>query len=88
MALVAWGFNIGATQPVTGLMVPSPLEGTVGVAFTAHVEKSGGDGTFSYSATGLPPGLSISSTTGEITGTPTTPGSYTPIFTITDTGTY
>ncbi len=33
-------------------------------------------GSLSYSATGLPPGLSISSSTGVISGTATTAGSY------------
>ncbi|MBK7992436.1 MAG: putative Ig domain-containing protein [Blastocatellia bacterium] len=32
----------------------------------------------------LPPGLSLASTTGTITGTPTTPGSYTFTVTVTD----
>jgi alpha-tubulin suppressor-like RCC1 family protein len=35
-------------------------------------------GTLSYSATGLPPGLSIDQTTGLISGVPKTVGSYTP----------
>ncbi len=37
-----------------------------------------------YSATGLPPGLDIDPVTGDITGTPTTPGKYS--VTVTATG--
>jgi hypothetical protein len=45
--------------------------------------SSAGDSITSYTATGLPPGLSISST-GAITGTPTTAGSYSVTVTATD----
>ncbi len=48
---------------------------TVGTAFNYSIAASNtvaGNGTISYSATGLPPGLSVSTTTGAITGTPTT----------------
>ena len=38
----------------------------------------------SYSATGLPLGLSIAATTGLISGTPTTPGSYNVTATVSD----
>ncbi len=37
-----------------------------------------------WSATGLPPGLAISTTTGKVTGTPTTADSYAVIVTATD----
>jgi hypothetical protein len=37
-----------------------------------------------FSATDLPPGLSINSTTGLISGTPTTPGTYQVVVTVTD----
>ncbi len=41
-------------------------------------------GTVTYAATGLPPGLSQDGNTGEITGTPTTVGSYTVMIEVTD----
>ena len=44
---------------------------TVGEAITA-LSPTGGSGIASYSATGLPPGLSINATTGAISGTPET----------------
>ncbi|GIG63013.1 zinc metalloprotease [Longispora fulva] len=46
---------------------------------------SSNGGTLTFSATGLPPGLSISST-GNITGTPTTGGTYTVKVTATSSG--
>jgi hypothetical protein len=39
---------------------------------------------FTYSATGLPNGLSINATTGAISGTPTVTGTYHPVITVTD----
>src|SRR5204862_1765821 len=40
--------------------------------------------TLSYSATGLPTGVTINPVTGAITGTPTTPGVYTVTIFVTD----
>ena len=45
---------------------------------------SGGEGPYTWSATGLPAGLSISSTTGAITGTPTTATTYSTTLKVTD----
>ena len=48
----------------------------------ATYDTTGGN-SVTYSATGLPPGVSISSS-GSITGTATTPGTYSPTITATD----
>jgi hypothetical protein len=52
--------------------------GTVGVAYRATLSASGGSGGYAWSAVGgaLPPGLTLTSA-GAITGTPTTPGTFT-----------
>jgi Putative Ig domain len=64
----------------------TPPAGTVGVAYSHTVTKSGLNGS-GIAATGLPAGLSINSGTGAITGTPTTAGTYWVAFTGTSTDT-
>ncbi|MBV9558747.1 MAG: putative Ig domain-containing protein [Pseudolabrys sp.] len=58
---------------------PSTLSnGTQGSAYSQTVSATGGTGpyTFSVSSGSLPTGLSLNGATGDITGTPTTPGAY------------
>ena len=74
----------GNTVTVTN---PGSQTGTVGTAASLQIKAtdSASGQTLTYSATGLPTGLSISSTTGLITGTPTTAGSYSVTVTAKDT---
>ncbi|WP_316801046.1 putative Ig domain-containing protein [Pedobacter frigidisoli] len=61
--------------------------GVVGTSYLPQTlpAASGGTGSFTYTATGLPPGLTFNPTTREISGTPTTGGPYTISLTATDT---
>jgi hypothetical protein len=63
---------------------PGNQTSTVGTAVTLNNSASGGTPPYTWSATGLPAGLSINSSTGQITGTPTTEGTYS--VTVTATG--
>ena len=66
---------------------PGSQTGTVGTAISGvqiHATDSASGQTLTYSATGLPTGLSISSS-GMISGTPTSGGTFTPIVTASDT---
>ena len=74
----------GNTVTVTG---PGNQSGTVGTAASLQIRASDSASgqTLTYTATGLPAGLSISSATGLITGTPTTAGTSNVTVTATDT---
>ena len=66
----------GNTVTVTG---PGNQTGTVGTAASVqvHASDSASGQTLAYNATGLPAGLSVNSSTGLISGTPTTAGTST-----------
>ncbi|HVW86735.1 MAG TPA: PKD domain-containing protein, partial [Bryobacteraceae bacterium] len=75
-----------AISPALVLTTSSLPVGTVGVAYSAAVAANGGVSPYTFSATGLPAGLSMSST-GQITGTPTASGVSTVAVTVTDSST-
>ena len=56
--------------PALSITTTSLPSGKVGVAYAGTVTASGGTTPYKYSASGLPSGLSINSSTGAITGTP------------------
>ena len=70
--------DLGITQPaVAGVLTseaPVPDSG-LGTAYTTTLPSSV-PGTWTVSGGTLPPGLTLNETTGGITGTPTTPGTY------------
>jgi subtilase family serine protease len=74
----------GNTVTVTN---PGSQTGTVGTAASLqiHATDSASGQTLTYSATGLPAGLSINSSTGLISGTPTTAGTSNVTVTVKDT---
>src|SRR5205823_4273264 len=76
--------NAGGTGSATLTLTINPAKpvitssltatGQVGVAFSYQITAT--NNPTSYNATGLPPGLSINTSTGLISGTPTTAGTY------------
>jgi hypothetical protein len=81
---LAGATNTGNTVTVTN---PGAQTGTVGTAKSLQITAtdSASGQTLTYSATGLPAGLTISSSTGLISGTPTTAGTYNTTVTARDT---
>jgi hypothetical protein len=67
-----------ATCAPLRLEVLDPLVATVGTPVTIRLKGNGGDGTYTFSAGGLPLGLTLNTTTGVISGRPTTAGTYYP----------
>ena len=75
------------------LEILAPLAATVGTAPAAEVgivfkgvtpTASGGKGTYAWSASGLPAGLTVDPTSGAIAGTPTAAGSFTAHLSVAD----
>ena len=63
----------------------SPLPpGVVGTAYSATMSATGGAPPYTWSASGLPAGLSIGSTNGQIVGTPSAAGEFRVMVTVRD----
>ncbi|MEV7025679.1 Ig domain-containing protein [Kitasatospora sp. NPDC093558] len=77
----------GTGQNTVTVTNPGSQSGTVGTAASLqiHATDSASGQTLTYAATGLPAGLSINSSTGLISGTPTTAGTSSVTVTATDT---
>ena len=80
-------FGTGSGGNTVTVTNPGSRTGTVGTALNLQIQASDSAAgqTLTYSAAGLPAGLSINSGTGLISGTPTTAGSSTVTVTASDT---
>jgi serine protease len=85
-ASFTWTVNPAGGNTVT-VTSPGNQTGTVGTAVSlqVHATDSASGQTLTYSATGLPAGLSINSSSGLISGTPTTAGTSSVTVTAKDT---
>src|SRR5207302_5080769 len=70
--------------PTPVIQPPFTATGQVGVAFSYTITAT--NNPTSYDASGLPAGLSVNTSTGLISGTPTTAGTYTVTISATNAG--
>jgi hypothetical protein len=71
--------SVTITYPALAVGTTSLPAGTAGAAYSQALEASGGALPYQFwqvTAGSLPPGLSLDNSTGTISGTPTTPGTY------------
>jgi len=82
-------FTIIINPSTLAVTCSAPLSGTVGTPyFWSTCTPSGGTAPYAWSWSGtIPPGLSINSSTGVVSGTPTTAGSYPVTVTVNDSST-
>ncbi|WP_162843852.1 putative Ig domain-containing protein, partial [Allorhizobium taibaishanense] len=84
----AASYSLAVAEPsVTLTLSPSSgalAAGAVGTTYSQSISASSGTAPYTYSASGLPDGLSLDASTGAVTGTPTTAGSYAITVTVTD----
>jgi alpha-tubulin suppressor-like RCC1 family protein len=76
-------FTLAQAADLAVLSSSLPL-GQVGVPYTTYAAAAGGAGGYSWSASGLPPGLSIDPASGQISGTPSAPGTSAVVLKVTD----
>jgi len=81
-----WTLNGVTTQPVpTPVALTGSLpDGVLNTSYSASLTATGGTPPYSWTATGLPTGVSINASTGVVSGTPSAAGSYSTTVTVTD----
>jgi len=77
-------FTVTIAAPTVTVDTTALVTGVQSIAYpSATLAASGGKTPYTWSATGLPPGVVLSAA-GVLSGTPTTGGAYSPAFTATD----
>jgi len=85
--VISWSFNSNAFSLPTAPTItnPGPQTGVLGMALNLPITAADANqDALTFSASNLPPGLTINPNTGVISGSPTTAGTYNPTVTVTD----
>jgi prepilin-type N-terminal cleavage/methylation domain-containing protein len=82
-ATAAFGWTVNAALGYAGFIPPASKAGTAISPVT--LAATGGITPYVWSATGLPPGVSLNGSSGVISGTPSTSGAYAVTTKVTDT---
>ncbi|MDP9332286.1 MAG: putative Ig domain-containing protein, partial [Actinomycetota bacterium] len=77
-----YSLTIHLAPNITTASLPN---GQQGLAYNATVSAANGTTPYSWAASGLPAGLTMNASSGQISGTPTATGSFTVTVTVTDT---
>lgn len=86
MASASQSFQVIVDPPVTPLSLAAvpTLHMQVGIPFSYTFVANGGTPPYTYSLVTPIPGLSLDPATGDLTGTPTTAGTFSDTATVTD----
>jgi len=86
-ATTTFALTVKTAFPVLAISTATLPGGTTGTAYTATLTATGGNGSYTWTATGLPAGFAIGASTGTISGTPTAGGTSNITVTVKDTET-
>ena len=78
-------YTLNISSPSLTITIISLPAGNVGTNYSATFSATGGSAPYTWSASGLPDGLTVNTNTGAIIGAPTAYGTYQVTVTVTDT---